>query len=135
MPHPPWVFILLLSSVVSSMRPSLVLYKCKHILLLVVLQRNKAETDKTLAAQIVLWMTLTFQISSPGQSPILYTLDTQENTETSSKSLNLTCWHISIYLLVTFCPWNSLQFNKGHFFLLDHVIPLLSANNILWREL
>lgn len=133
--HPPWVFIYLLSAVVSSMKASLVLYECKHMLLLVVLQRNRAETGKKLATQTVLWMTLTFQVSSADVSPVLHTLDTQE-TERSSKSLSLTCWHISIHLLIIFCPWNTLQFNKGHLFLLDHVIPLFfSVNSILWREL
>lgn len=52
--HPPWIFIYLLSSVVFSMKASLVLYECKHILLLVVLQRNRAETGKKLATQTVL---------------------------------------------------------------------------------
>lgn len=133
MPHPPWVFIYLLSSVVSSMKASFVLYKCKHISLLVVLQRNRADTGEKLATQTVLWMTLTFQISSPDLSLVLHTLDTQE-TERSSKSLSLTCWHISIHLLITFCPWNTLQFNKGHFFLLDHVIPLFLLSTVFCEE-
>lgn len=61
---------------------------------------------------------------------LMCTLDTQENTKRSSKSLKLTCWLISIYFRIIFHPWNSLQFNKDHFFLLDHVISLLSANSV-----
>lgn len=125
--------IYLFISVVSSMKASLVLYECKHILLLVVLQRNRAETGKKLATQTVLWMTLTFQVSSPDVSPVLHTLDTQE-TERSSKSLSLTCWHISIHLLIIFCPWNTLQFNKGHLFLLDHVSPLFFLSTVFCEE-